>query len=628
MPSPLALALAVSALAAAGLAPAPAAISPEEAAVRAVNSWSAAGDRLVLRQPRSTVEFAPEGVRFAPRRGPVWRWSLGAVEVGGAALPGLALAASPRADGLVARYDRGALVEEYVARTNGVEQRFVLPRPLPAGGDLALVGRVASAGSFEPLAQGWHWRDESGAVTLGQVLAYDATGTALPATMEVTATSTRIVLDGAALASARYPVTIDPEIGANDFRISDVGGTGDADFDATNVAVAYNSTDNEYLVVWSADDNVGGLVDGEDEIFGQRLDAATGAEIGTNDFRISDAGDTGNTTYRAVTPAAAYNPTNNEYLVVWVGSDNVGGLVVNEFETFGQRLDAATGAEVGGNDFRISDMGGTGNADYSADWVAVAYNSTDNEYLMVWSGDDNVGGLVDNEREIFGQRLNAATGTELGSNDFRISDMGGTGDPSFGAFVPDVDYTPAANGYLVAWMGDDNVGGLVDEEYEIFGQRLNALGGELGPNDFRISDMGGTGNTTYAASLPSLVFNAGHGGFLVVWLGDDDVGGLSNDELEIFGEFIGPAGTIGPSDFRLSDMGGIGQNPFDAQSPAAAYADGVDEFLVVWTGDDDVGGLVDDELEAFGQRLIGDPFFIFADGFESGDTDAWDTTLD
>ena len=38
---------------------------------------------------------------------------------------------------------------------------------------------------------------------------------------------------------------------------------------------------------------------------------------------------------------------------------------------------------------------------------AVAYNSTNNEYLVVWAGDDNTAPLVDDEFEIFGQRLNA-----------------------------------------------------------------------------------------------------------------------------------------------------------------------------------------------------------------------------
>jgi len=46
---------------------------------------------------------------------------------------------------------------------------------------------------------------------------------------------------------------------------------------------------------------------------------------------------------------------------------------------------------------RISDMGPDGNVTYSAAGAAVAYSSTANEYLVVWSGDDNTPRLVDNE---------------------------------------------------------------------------------------------------------------------------------------------------------------------------------------------------------------------------------------
>ncbi len=65
---------------------------------------------------------------------------------------------------------------------------------------------------------------------------------------------------------------------------------GNVSFAALNPAVAYNAMNNEYLVVWSGDDDTAPLVDEEFEIFGQRIDAATGAAIGTNDFRISDMG--------------------------------------------------------------------------------------------------------------------------------------------------------------------------------------------------------------------------------------------------------------------------------------------------------------------------------------------------
>src|SRR3972149_5105311 len=115
-------------------------------------------------------------------------------------------------------------------------------------------------------------------------------------------------------------------------------------------------------------------------------------------------GPDGNTSFGAFEPAVAYNSTNNEYLVVWWGDDNTAPLVDGEFEIFGQRIAGATGAELGGNDVRISDMGPDGDTSFDVGEPAVAYNSTNNEYLVVWEGDDNAAPLVDEEVEIFGRR--------------------------------------------------------------------------------------------------------------------------------------------------------------------------------------------------------------------------------
>ncbi len=477
------------------------------------------------------------------------------------------------------------------------------------------------------------------------------------------------------------------EIGTNDFRISFMGGTGDSDYVAVRPSVAYNSTNNQYLVVWTGDDNVGDLVDDEREIFGQLLDAATGANVGAIGFRISDGGGTGNPSYGAWDPSAVYNSADNQYLVVWEADDPDGGLVDGEFEIFGQLLNAATGAEVGTNDFRISDMGGTGNSEWGVfELPRVAYNSTDNQYLVVWSGRDGAP-----EFEIYGQRL-AATGAEVGTNDFRISDMGGTGDSDYGAYRPFVAYNSTDNQYLVVWYGDDNVGGLVSDEYEIFGQLLAPTGAELGANDFRISDMGGTANTNFAASLPSVAYNSTDNQYFVVWTGDDNVGDLVDDEREIFGQLLDAAtgAEIGANDFLISDMGGTGYPSYNAYYSSVAFNSTDNQYLVVWEGDDNVGDLVDDEYEIFGQRLAatgaevgandfrisdmggtGDPSYnayyssvafnstsnrylvvwegddnvgdlvddeyeifgqgleslLFADGFESGDTSAWSKTV-
>jgi hypothetical protein len=175
------------------------------------------------------------------------------------------------------------------------------------------------------------------AVRLGDVRVFDARGAALPARMLVTASETRFVVVGRALAGARYPVTIDPEIGANDIRISDMGT--DLEFDAFEPDVAYNAAQDEYFVVWSGDDSTGSLANDEYEIFGQRVSAA-GAEIGT-DLRLSDMGPDGDRDYPAFGPALAANPARRAYLVVWAGEDEAIGLLKNELEIFGQRLSVA-----------------------------------------------------------------------------------------------------------------------------------------------------------------------------------------------------------------------------------------------------------------------------------------------
>ena len=90
---------------------------------------------------------------------------------------------------------------------------------------------------------------------------------------------------------------------------------GDQNYGATAPAVANNGTDNQYLVVWSGDDDTGDNVNEEFENYGQLIDGSTGEEIG-EDFRLSEMGPDGNTKFAAWSPAVAHNRKNNEYLVV------------------------------------------------------------------------------------------------------------------------------------------------------------------------------------------------------------------------------------------------------------------------------------------------------------------------
>ncbi len=596
----------------------PATVAATEAIATAINNLHVYGDGWRLDHPRHAAIFSPDGVDFHPRRGPDWRWRLEAIGVDGAARPealqGIEIGpvapvsstptpmSSTHGSPSYVSYERGVVEERYVLREASIEQQFVLHQPLELNGaDLMVAGTVSSDGAFEATERGWLWRTAEGVVSLGDVSVFDITGARIAATMEVAASSLRIVVNGAALARAVYPVLIDPEIGTNDFRISETGGDGDPSVDAADPAVAYNSLHQEYLVVWQADDPAVGLTDNDFQILGQRIDATTGLEIGPA-FRISDLA-VGDPAFAAYRPAVVYSASSNEYLVVWAGDAGVPG----EFEIFGQRLDAdpSSFGAVGANDFRISDMGPDGNLDFGAFRPAVAFNAVDDEYLVVWTGDDNPPGLVDNAFEVFGQRLDADPSSfgEVGTNDFRISDMGSfDGNIDFGAFDAAVAFNRQDREYLVVWDGDDDTGPLVEGELEIFGQRLNAdpsSFGEVGTNDFRISDMGIDGNRDFGAFSPAVAHNSNDNEYLVVWQGDET---SADEELEIFGQRLdGDGAAAGANDFQVSDMGPSGSTAFGAFEPEVTH-NGVDnEYLVVWHGDDN--SLVDGEFEIFGQQL-------------------------
>jgi hypothetical protein len=389
-----------------------------------------------------------------------------------------------------------------------------------------------------------------------------------------------LVAAGMILALLSALASAAPErIGPN-FRISEAGTDSDANRGGFQPAIAYNPKADNHLVVWAADDLP---TDDEFEIFGQ-LVSANGEKLGS-ELRISSAGTDGDIVREAGRPAIAYNSVANEYLVSWQTDD----LADEEFEIFGQRL-SATGAEVGEDDFRISSAGTDGDAEHDALESAIAYNPAANEYLVSWAADDSA---TDNEFEIFGQRL-SATGAEVGTDDFRISEAGTNEDPNRQAFNPAIAYNPAANEYLVSWQADDLP---TKNEREIFGQRLSATGAEVGADDFRISSAGTDGDANRDAFESAIAYNPAANEYLVSWRADDLP---TSDEDEIFGQRLSATGAeVGEDDFRISEVGTDGDATRRASNPAIAYNPAANEYLVSWFADD----LADEEYEIFGQLV-------------------------
>ena len=183
-------------------------------------------------------------------------------------------------------------------------------------------------------------------------------------------------------------------------------------------------------------------------------DGSTGnlEEVGPDDFRISYTGPNGDTDYFVGDPDVDYGAGQAEYLVVWYGNDDDSPLVVDEYEIWGQRV-KADGSLVADGFLRLSDMGGLGDSDFNAFDPAVTYNPEQNQWLVVWWGDDNASGLVEGEIEVFGQYLEHSGGSlvEIGPNDFRISYAGPDRDTDYAGGAPDVVHSSADGRYLVVW---------------------------------------------------------------------------------------------------------------------------------------------------------------------------------
>lgn len=306
-------------------------------------------------------------------------------------------------------------------------------------------------------------------------------------------------------------------------------------------------------------------------------------------FRISQASAV-SAERRASSPAVAYNPDDNEYLVVWEsdGLTDVKGVS----DIYGQRINGATNERIGIN-FRISNLS-DGDNHHSSNDPRVVYNRTAREYLVVWHGV----GLVDSPGrffEVYGQRL-SRTGTEIG-NDFRISQITELGKINSnvvrGNTQADVAWNSANNEYLVIWKGMGEPEEFV--KMEIYGQRLKA-NGDLSGKHFRISHTTNQG-PNFQANAPAVAYNSKDNQYFVVWTG----GFKKEVQTEVWGKVV-PAvgGELSTEDLRISEVSSADRR---ANLPHVAYNSGNNEYLVVFQANPLPGGPTAVVNDIVGQRI-------------------------
>jgi hypothetical protein len=294
-------------------------------------------------------------------------------------------------------------------------------------------------------------------------------------------------------------------------------------------AIAYNTQRGEYLVVWHNERAV------YPDIQAQRLNM-NGAPIG-GPFYI-DAGTDAERRY----PDVAYNPSADQYLVVWEGVDS--SLPYN---TISACRVSGTGAVLDDPEIILS---GPSNL-YTPTRPAVAYASTADRYLVVWAEDSHVG--LPLQDAIYGQVMKD-DGTTDGLA-FKISEGTET------RKNPDLAYNRHANRYLVVWEQDNGI-------WDIMGRQVHGGGGVWGASDTNYAYYTIDSKKPAVAAIPTSPTTIK---FLLVW----EVSYTASDH-DICGRKVNEDGTIA-GDANPSILWGV-----DETDPAIAANEQAQSYFVVW----------------------------------------------
>jgi len=296
-------------------------------------------------------------------------------------------------------------------------------------------------------------------------------------------------------------------------------------------AVAYNSTRQEYLVVWFNDRPV------VDDIYAQRL-TRDGLKIGPVFCISTGAGQ--NKRY----PDVAYNSKHDQYLVVWEDETVQGkGIRACRVSGSGEVLDESG--------FKIADHG-YDNIFPKKPIVSYAYTS--DRYMVVWAESWKNVALPNPNHFIKAQKV-TETGALEDSPILVASAKHYIGEP-------DIAYNRHMNQYLVVW---EDLRTLT--ETRIYGYQLNAGGFKVG-SEIQITSGSVDCTNPAVASIPT---SGGDIKFLVVYEHEYP----ANDH-DIYGRFINEDGTLHTALFLFAFT------TFDETSPAVTGNEVSQEYFVVW----------------------------------------------
>ena len=316
--------------------------------------------------------------------------------------------------------------------------------------------------------------------------------------------------------------------------------------------VEYNSTDDEFMVLWRSSGPLRDDCDPGDEyectadfhsIDGRRV-STDGVPLGGSiQIAPPDEG------YKNG-PRFAYNMFTNEYMVV--------GPVADTPISFDVELMIARINNVGGIQYGLTPIYPGGGSE--AMLPIVVFNPTRREYLVVYS-----------DRNIFNAYLNTV-GFILDENGTPIHGPFPVGNQLGDYYAPRAACNPTNNTYLVVWEDFRHVTDWLTEPCDVYGALLDAEGNMIVEIPVAV-DPGMPGEGNQRVPLP--IYNPDKNEFLVVYKDEDPLIGIVVEGW-ISGRIINADGTPKGPNFLIED------HPRIQHWPDVEYVEEEKKYFMVW----------------------------------------------
>jgi hypothetical protein len=295
----------------------------------------------------------------------------------------------------------------------------------------------------------------------------------------------------------------------NDFQLSFDPGVETS----PDVRLSTMTTNGIFLSAWNETSST--LVG--NNVFGQ-IESQSGNLIGP-EISISNA--SGGT--EDARPRIAYSPVRNAFMVVWCDGRN---SATTGNDIYGQLI-SATGTLIGS----VIPIGVASN---NQERPGIAYNSTNDQFLVVWNDLRN----SSTGSDIYGQLLNSS-GTLIGPN-FVISSAKNVQDMSR------VAYDPIKQQFLMVWSD----GRTTADGYDIYGQKL-------GPSGTLIGAPIVVSNAPYDQFRPDVTWDSNDNEFMVVFVDCRNVGApacVSGEKTngDIYGQVVLSGGALSGGNFPVA----------------------------------------------------------------------------